>query len=245
MGAPLKTLRRSSGESASDSHFRRSKMDKTAMEPNKLLDWSIAGRPMTGQTVSGDLHVVELWEDGALLAAIDGLGHGEEAGVVARKAANILKQHAGEPIITLLQRCHEALARTRGAVMTLASIDARDNSVSWLGVGNVEAWLCRAESDITHPREHILLRSGVVGLQLPALHASLMPLAHGDLLVFATDGIRPGFEAQINLTESPRQMAEGILSRNCKGSDDALVLVARYALPRKSSPDKHSVRVLT
>jgi phosphoserine phosphatase RsbX len=198
------------------------------MEKPGLIDWSVASRPMAGQAVSGDLHVVEFFEDGILLAAIDGVGHGQEAHAVAEAAAEVLKNHVGESVIALVKRCHTALAATRGAVMTLASVDLPGNAVTWIGVGNVEARLFRAEAGISHPCEHILLRGGLVGLQLPALQAILMPLAPGDLLVFATDGIQQGFEARINLTETSKQVAEGILSRHFKGTDDALVLAVRY-----------------
>lgn len=193
-----------------------------------LINWSVASRPLDGQAVSGDIHVVELFDHGALLAAIDGVGHGEEARAVAEIAAAILKKSAEEAIISLVKLCHEALVRTRGAVMTLASVDTINDTVTWLGVGNVEARLFRAQANTSHPCEHVLLRGGLVGLQLPALQASMMPLARGDLLVFATDGIQMGFEAGINLTETLPQIAEGILRRHFKGTDDALVLVARY-----------------
>jgi phosphoserine phosphatase RsbX len=194
----------------------------------KTLDWGVANRPMSGQTVSGDLHVVEFFEHGVLLAVIDGVGHGQEAHAVAESAADILKKSAGESVIALIQRCHAALAKTRGAVMTLASVDTRNDTVTWMGVGNVEARLFRAEADISHPCEHILLRGGLVGLQLPAAQAALMPLAPGDLLVFATDGIQPGFESGINLTDTSKQIADGVLRRHFKGTDDALVLAVRY-----------------
>lgn len=199
------------------------------MDSPKAIEWSVASRPMANQTVSGDLHVVEFFERGILLAAIDGVGHGEEAHAVARIAADVLKKDAGESVISLVKRCHDALAKTRGAVITLASVDIPGNTVTWMGVGNVEARLFRAEADISHPCEHILLRGGLLGLQLPALQASMMPLAPGDLMVFATDGIQQGFETRINLTESSKQIADGILSRHFKGTDDALVLAVRYA----------------
>ncbi|HEU5396139.1 MAG TPA: SpoIIE family protein phosphatase [Verrucomicrobiae bacterium] len=203
-------------------------MSSTVVEKTKLIEWAVAARPMAGQRVSGDLHVIETLEGGVLLAVIDGVGHGAEAGAAAQKAADILKRHAGESVIALVNRCHGALARTRGGVMTLASVDAVDNTVTWIGVGNVEARLFRAEADISHPCEHILLRSGLVGLQLPALQASMMPLAAGDLLVFVTDGIQTGFEGGVNMTGPVQQIAAGILSRHFKGTDDALVLVVRY-----------------
>jgi negative regulator of sigma-B (phosphoserine phosphatase) len=200
----------------------------TAMEGQQAIDWSVASRPMAGQTVSGDLHLVEFFERGVLLAAIDGVGHGQEAHAVAEIAADILKKSAGESVIALIQRCHAALAKTRGAVMTLAAVDIPASTVTWMGVGNVEARLFRAEADSSHPCEHILLRGGLVGLQLPAAQAVLMPLAPGDLLVFATDGIQPGFESGINLTDTSKQIADGVLHRHFKGTDDALVLAVRY-----------------
>ena len=206
-------------------------MGVTTLEKTKLIEWAVAARPLAGQTASGDLHVVGSFEQGALLAVIDGIGHGDQARAVAQTAANILKQNARESGIALVKRCHEALAKTRGAVMTLASVDALNNTVTWIGVGNVEARLFRAEADVSHPCEHILLRGGLVGLQLPALQATIMPLAAGDLLVFATDGIQTGFEGGINLTEPARQIADGILNRHFKGTDDALALVVRYHGP--------------
>jgi phosphoserine phosphatase RsbX len=201
----------------------------TATGTQNAIEWSVASRPMTGQTVSGDMHVVEPFGGGFLLAVIDGVGHGNEAHAVTEVAAEVLKKNADDSVIALVKRCHAALAATRGAVMTLAAVDVPGGTVTWMGVGNVEARLFRAEAGISHPCEHILLRGGLVGLQLPALQASLMPLAPGDLLLFATDGIQQGFESRINLTESSRQIADGILNRHFKGTDDALVLAVRYA----------------
>jgi hypothetical protein len=73
-----------------------------------------------------------------------------------------------------------------------------------------------------------LLRSGIVGYQLPALRASAVPVAPGDLLVFATDGISAGFTDGLAWRDSAKQVAKGILERHYKGTDDALVLAVRY-----------------
>jgi hypothetical protein len=199
-----------------------------ATEEQKAIDWGVAGRPMIGQTVSGDLHVVKPFKGGFLLAVIDGVGHGKEAHAVAKVAANVLENNPGESVLTLIKRCHNALAETRGVVMTLASVDVSGNALTWMGVGNVEAWLVHATPGNGHPCEHILLRSGLIGLQLPAAPAALIPFAPGDLLVFATDGIEQGFEVDINPAETSKQIAEGILRRHFKGTDDALVLAVRY-----------------
>jgi len=56
-----------------------------------------------------------------------------------------------------------------------------------------------------------------------------VPVAPGDLLIFATDGIREGFAEGLPTDATPQQLADQILARSGKGTDDALVVVARYA----------------
>ena len=192
------------------------------------MDWSVASRPIKGQSMSGDFHVLKLFKDRILVAVIDGVGHGNEAAAAARLAANILDQNAQESAIALVKHCHDGLLRTRGAVLTVAKLNTAENTMTWLGVGNVEGRLLRADANASHPRESVLLRGGIVGYQLPALQASVIPIAPGDLLILATDGIHPVFEDGINLNETSKQIADKILSRHFKGNDDALVLVMRY-----------------
>ena len=48
-------------------------------------------------------------------------------------------------------------------------------------------------------------------------------------LIFATDGIRGGFAEGLPTDATPQELADHILARHGKGTDDALVLVARYA----------------
>ena len=50
------------------------------------VEWGVATRCRRGEATSGDLAVVHLLPEGALVAAIDGLGHGSEAARAARKA---------------------------------------------------------------------------------------------------------------------------------------------------------------
>jgi len=198
------------------------------IKENVLLDWHVAARPVHGQAVSGDLHLVKSFEGGVLLAVVDGVGHGDEATAAARRAVSILESHARESVIALIKRCHEELKQTRGVVMTVASLNTSEQAITWLGVGNVEGRLLHANADAGHPSESVLLRGGLVGLHLPALQTSVMPVTPGDLLVLATDGIHAGFDNRININQTPKQIAECILKQHFKGSDDALVLVARY-----------------
>jgi hypothetical protein len=92
----------------------------------------------------------------------------------------------------------------------------------------VEAVLLYADRAARPAREIVNPRSGVVGYQLPALRATVHPLAAGDTLVFATDGIEDGFSSKVSLDLSPQAAAADILNRFGKNTDDALVVVARW-----------------
>ena len=123
------------------------------------LDWKVASRPFPGERTSGDLHLVEEWRDGALVAVVDGVGHGEEAAFAARRATETLRAHCHDPLVALVSRCHRAMFGTRGAVMSVARFDAGRSRMSWLGVGNVEGVLLRASGSEVGC-ESLLLRAG-------------------------------------------------------------------------------------
>ncbi len=195
---------------------------------SSCIDWGAAAAAQPGQAVSGDRFVVAPFPNGALVAVVDGLGHGEQAAAAAEIAATTLQAHASEPVIALVRRCHDALARTRGAVLTLASLNGLDNTMTWLGVGNVEGVLLRDATNSPRDAERVLLRGGVVGYQLPPLRASVVSLARGDTLILASDGIKGSFADDVMLADSPQQIADRILAGCNKAIDDALVLIVRY-----------------
>src|SRR2546428_4891833 len=195
---------------------------------NKLIiEWGSASLPLAGEVVSGDKHVVKVLPHGALLADMDGLGHGEEAAAAANRVARVLQAADNESLISLLKRCHEWLRSTRGVVISLAAFNAVDETMTWIGVGNVEGVLMRADPAVNPGYESLTLRSGVVGTRLPLLHAGIVPVKRGDTLIFATDGIRTEFAQRLALGAGPQQIADTILSKYARGTDDAPVLLAR------------------
>ena len=192
-----------------------------------LVEYGVANFVLPGQGESGDRHLICCAGDGILIAAMDGIGHGEEAAHAAETAISILKTNAEEPVISLVERCHQVLRSTRGVVLSLASIDPQHGMMTWLGVGNVQGVLMRAGAQKGSVQEVLLLRGGVVGSQLPALQAAVLPIAKGDTLVFVTDGIRSEFVETLSALESAQRAADRILIQHGKGNDDALALVVR------------------
>ncbi|MDQ4148784.1 MAG: SpoIIE family protein phosphatase [Actinomycetota bacterium] len=193
-----------------------------------FLDWGVAQCSIPGNAESGDASVVAHVPDGLLVAVVDGLGHGGEAAQAAHAALKVLKEHAGEKLPLLIERCHEALRYSRGAVMTLAQVNLAEEAMTWLGVGNVEGRLLRARPSREKTTESPLLRGGVVGHKLPSVHPTTVQVSRGDLLILATDGVSAGFVDHLAPEGTPQQIADTILAEHWRGVDDALVLVARY-----------------
>jgi serine/threonine protein phosphatase PrpC len=192
------------------------------------LESGWATRAMPGETESGDRHVVVLRGDDALVAVIDGLGHGHPAAQAAAAAQRFLESGPRALLPVLFEEAHAALRTTCGAVISAVAIERRTGAMSWLGVGNVEAIVVRAAAD-ARPRHHyMLMRGGVVGKTLPPLRASGLQLLPGDTLVLATDGVRSGFEMQMPLAGSPQTIADWVLHKHGKDTDDALALVVRF-----------------
>lgn len=196
------------------------------------LEAGIAERALPGEARSGDRAVFAAFDGGALVAAIDGLGHGGEAADAAEAAAAVMAAHPTEEPENLIYACHDALLRTRGAVMTLAWFDLEEEHLSWTGVGNVEGRLVHANAGPGTPTEGALTKGGVVGYNLPSIRVTGTDLEHGDVIVLATDGIDSAFAQAITAGGSAQEIADRILATHGRQSDDALVVVVRYLRER-------------
>ena len=194
----------------------------------ELLEYASASRAYASGEVPGDSSVVILLPDSALVALVDGLGHGEPASEVARRAVTLLGESPLEHPASAVERCHERMRGTRGVVLSLARFDGPTDTMTWLGVGNVAGVLMRAQDPTGSHTERLLLRGGVIGLRLPALRAGMLRVSSGDTLAFATDGVQPAFVNALSCDEPPDHLARRILAEYAIGNDDATVVIARY-----------------
>jgi len=188
----------------------------------------VATLALAGEKESGDLHLVK--QVGVACSSRGGrAGHGAEAAAAARAAVTALDRYAEESLPPLVRRCHEALAGSRGVVMSLAYLGGVQPSLTWLGVGNVEGLVLYAAPNRRPARASLVTRAASSGAPSsrrcgpmwcrwrrgpPHLRYRRHP--RRILRGLPTDA-------------TPQQLADEILARYGKGTDDALVLVARYA----------------
>jgi serine/threonine protein phosphatase PrpC len=185
--------------------------------------WGLAGRPKQGQSVSGDVAIVETIGEVLLLAMIDGLGGGEEAARAANLAAAAFQRHRTLPLQEQIKLAHTDLHATRGAVVGLLRLDLRSLQASYVGVGNIgiHASTKRAIKPIS--------KNGILGFRLPSLLELHYTYDTGDTFILYSDGISSQFVHDMKLDTSlpPQQIADRILEAYGKLIDDATVLVLK------------------
>lgn len=190
------------------------------------VSWGAVCRPKQHQLVSGDTYVVTPYgTSGLLVAAIDGLGGGAEAAHAAQIAATLLKANPATEPIELLRRSHTALHNTRGAVIGLLNLDMVARSATYVGVGNIGAHVYSQQ-----PIKPIS-KSGILGYRLPQLLKLSYTYNFGDTFVLFSDGISGRFslDSTIDPQLAPQDLAETILQKHGKHSDDATVVVVRIS----------------
>jgi len=96
-----------------------------------------------------------------------------------------------------------------------------------VGVDNIEGVIFHCDSSGRTRTNHVVQRGGVIGHRLPPLRAECLTLLPHDTVILATDGIRPEFADEFVPGDGPQAIADQILARYRKGTDDALVLVGR------------------
>lgn len=189
-----------------------------------FVEWAVAARNHPNEQICGDAHIVEQVGTKLLFGVIDGLGHGLEAAQASQQAIKTILEQKESPPVNILRECHQELKSTRGAVLSLALIDRKNNKLEWVGVGNVEGVLMRSAG----PHEWLSLRSGIVGCRMPNIQSMERPISCGDLLVMFSDGIQNQCLDQVWSHDSATKTAERIMDKRARGTDDAIILIAKY-----------------
>ncbi|GBG35974.1 SpoIIE family protein phosphatase [Mycobacterium montefiorense] len=194
------------------------------------IEWANAGRPLPGENTSGDRKIaIGIDDDAALFGVVDGLGHGPAAATAAIRAVETVQRAAGERLEVLIQLCHRVLGGTRGVAMTLARVDFAAKTLTWTGVGNVGANLVSKDATGVHIRSSARLAAGIVGYRIPEIRpAQVVSIRVGDLIVLTSDGIAEDHLDHIDFAASAAVIADHILGKHAKETDDAMVLAARH-----------------
>jgi negative regulator of sigma-B (phosphoserine phosphatase) len=194
------------------------------------IEWAAAARPSPGEEICGDRVIaVELDDSAAVFGVIDGLGHGADAAAAGKCAAQVIDQNTGRPLDVVMGVCHRQLTNTRGAAITLARIGFHDDTLQWIGVGNVSAHLFARATSGVETQVSARLAAGIVGYRMPEITVpETIPIRPGNLLIIASDGIDQDHLNGVDFAAPAGAIAAAIVTGHSKAIDDASVLVARH-----------------
>ena len=204
------------------------RLHEKRVEPPADDGFIVASRmtAIRGEDVSGDGWTSLRLDDGLAVAVVDGLGHGPKAAEAAHAA--IAAFHRIDCTLgpaQAIEAAHQALRSTRGAVMAVACIDARAQTLRFAGLGNISA--------VVHgPRDSARLVStdGTVGYGARKARDSSVAWAPRSTLIMNSDGL----SSRWNLSQHPGLLAchpvliAAVLHRDfARNTDDATVVVVQ------------------
>ncbi len=195
-----------------------------AKQPAPNVSGVQASKP--GQEVCGDAWGWKPARIGNTVVVADGLGHGPDAAAAARCAMEIFHKHADASPKDVLESIHLGLRHTRGAAVSVASMNEERRVVEFAGLGNVSGYVCEAGQ----PRRQCVSMNGTAGLEArTSFREFSYPWPEGSAVVLHSDGLATHW----NLDDYPGLIARGpallagVLFRDfLRGNDDATVVAA-------------------
>jgi serine/threonine protein phosphatase PrpC len=184
----------------------------------------VFGRSYPGERYSGDDAAFVRSGDALLVAVADGLGHGELAREASERAVRLIAANPVRSPEGLLAECDRELARTRGAVMASARLEA-SGDLTVAGVGNVGAHLYGPEGSWRFGGSSYVLGSPG-GARRIAVERHRVEVR--GMVVLFSDGIRSKLDlaGELDLLrEHPAVIAQRVVERFARDDDDVLVMV--------------------
>ncbi|MDB6012079.1 MAG: serine/threonine protein kinase [Gammaproteobacteria bacterium] len=181
--------------------------------------------PKKGEEAPGDSWLLEASGEYRTVLVVDGLGHGPNAAVAARRATDVFAANPAATPGALLGLCHGALAATRGAAGAAARVEPAKMRGSFAGVGNIS---CRVET--SGERRQLVSHSGTLGHVMRRLQEFEFAFPAGALLILHSDGLtsRWSCDDYPGLMNKHPGLIAGVLYRDHdRGSDDVTVVVLK------------------
>lgn len=208
----------------------RWKREQTPKIEDCPLSFGVATRAYRNSESNGDNFVLRRSGESALIALIDGLGHGQYAKIASQTAREYIENHYDQPLEAIFRGAGRACRATRGVVMALARFACQMESISltFASIGNIEARVFGSPAPV-----NIIAQRGVVGLNAPNPVVTKCSWNPDYILVLHTDGLQPNwswhdFPELAMATAS--QAARYLLQVLATDSDDATVFVVKKAL---------------
>lgn len=184
------------------------------------LQLASAQVPRLGESVCGD-DVLIIEDQVTLVVVVDGLGHGAEAAKAAQCFTTFAQQARHLSPREIIETAHRDMSKTRGAVASVAKFDTQTSTAVLAGVGNIEV-RSKSQAPISP-----IFTPGIIGRPVRYVREFEYDLAHGDLIVFASDGISRRLDIKPLAVLPVTDIADRILREFGANHDDATCVAVR------------------
>ena len=190
------------------------------------LDYGVVVKPLLfTEAECGDMIIIHELANYSLIVVIDVLGHGSVARSVAIKARTYIESHVTEELIDLMNGLHVYLKGSRGAVAAFCRIDYMNQSLDYVGIGNISVRIFGRNQIRMVPKD------GVIGYMITQAYLKQTPFTSDDVLVMYTDGLKEHFQISESgglLNKPSQDIADTLYEWFGKSSDDASCIVVKH-----------------
>jgi hypothetical protein len=180
---------------------------------------------MSGETQCGDAWSVHFAPNRSIYMVADGLGHGPSASEAAREAIRVFQEAPHLPPVRILADAHLALAKTRGAAVSIAEVLHDKAVVNYAGVGNVAGAIYEGGKT-----RSMVSMNGTLGHSIGRIQDFSYSWAKGSSLIMHSDGLatRWSIDQYPGLAGRHPSLVAGVLYRDfCRKRDDVTILISR------------------
>lgn len=193
-----------------------------ADKKKSVIQTSVYSRPKPGFRSNGDAYFIKRYEDKAIVAVIDGIGHGDKANEASKIAVKVLEDKFRDELEQIAVTVHRKLQGSRGCVMGIVRMD-KGGKIEYLGVGNIRTQIYTAEM-----YKRLVSFDGLLGSNIRTIRTDRLVLTTPCLIVLHSDGVTSfNFDDRRIVYRPVMEIAKESFEKHKKSSDDATLLLAR------------------
>lgn len=188
--------------------------------------FGVVSLAMAGETECGDAWDFKQTSGRSIYIVADGLGHGPLAAEASREAVRVFREMSELSPERILAEAHLALAKTRGAAVSITEILHDKSKVNYAGIGNIAG----AILDGSKTRSMVSM-NGTLGHSIGRIQSFSYPWEKTSTLIMHSDGLatRWNMEQYPGLTSRHPALMAGVLYRDfCRKRDDVTILISRF-----------------
>lgn len=201
-----------------------SEPEKARVQNRIIMRPIVVSKP--GESTSGDGFIYKKNDKYLKMMLADGLGHGPEANKAVREAAAAFKVFPDYSPTETIRFIHNAIKKTRGAVMNIIAFDQQRKVWTSAGVGNIAARLSGPVNFKNH-----MSYNGIVGHNIPGtMNDQDYSIDEFNQVILCSDGIKTRIDMArypMMYKYDPAVLAAAIYKDHARRNDDMSVVIAK------------------